>query len=108
MTKRDLVVRIARQTDLKQRDVMSVVQKTLDIITDELSANRGVEFRNFGVFEIAVRKPRIGRNPNSPRDTVQIQERVVVKFKPGKVMRERVLKLKPTTVRTAKKKRKAK
>lgn len=93
MTKRDLVVRIARQTDLKQRDVMDVVQKTLDMITGELATGRGIEFRNFGVFELMVRKPRIGRNPNAPSQTVEIPERVVVKFKPGKVMRERVLKL---------------
>ena len=95
MTKRDLVVRIARQTGLKQRDVMTVVQKTLDIVTEELSHERGIEFRNFGVFEVTTRKARVGRNPNSPKRTVKIPERKVVKFKPGKIMRERVLKLKP-------------
>jgi len=99
MTKRDLVVRIARQTDLKQRDVMEVVQRTLDTITNELAAGRGIEFRNFGVFEIMTRKPRVGRNPNSPSNTVEIPERVVVKFKPGKIMRERVMKIIPGQIR---------
>ncbi len=93
MTKRDLVIRISRQTDLKQQDVMNVVQLTLDTITNELAACRGVEFRNFGVFEIMTRKPRVGRNPNAPQRTVTIPERTVVKFKPGKVMRDKVLKL---------------
>jgi len=93
MTKRDLVVRIARRMDLKQHDVMEVLQLTLDTITNELAAGRGIEFRNFGVFEVMTRKPRVGRNPNAPRRTVAIPARVVVKFKPGKVMRERVLKL---------------
>ncbi|MFO7821728.1 MAG: HU family DNA-binding protein [Lentisphaeria bacterium] len=93
MTKRDLVIRIANQTGLTQREVMSVVQKSLDTITNELAAGRGVEFRNFGVFEIADRKPRIGRNPNSPDETVKIPARKVVKFKPGKEMSERIAKL---------------
>ncbi len=93
MTKRDLVVRIARQTNLKQRDVMNVIQLTLDTITNELAADRGVEFRNFGVFEVVTRQERVGRNPNAPENTVRIPERKVVKFKPGKVMRERVLRL---------------
>ena len=93
MTKRDLVVRIARRANLKQRDVMNVLQLSLDTITNELAAGRGIEFRNFGVFEVVERKPRVGRNPNSPSKTVQIPERKVVKFKPGKVMRETVLKL---------------
>jgi len=93
MTKRDLVVRISRQTNLNQSDVMNVIQLVLDTVTNELAADRGVEFRNFGVFEVTTRKERVGRNPNEPERTVKIPERKVVKFKPGKVMRERVLKL---------------
>ena len=98
MTKRDLVVRIADETNLNQQKVMSVVQKTLDYITNELSAGRNVELRNFGVFELKVRRPRIGRNPNKPEDEVEIPERVVVKFKAGKVMREKVSKISPAQI----------
>ncbi len=90
MTKRDLVVRIARQTGLRQRDVRIAVQKALDIITDELAANRGLEFRNFGVFQVTTRKARVGRNPTKPEQTVKIPERKIVKFKPGKIMREKI------------------
>ncbi len=90
MTKRDLVVRIAGETGLIQQDVMAVLQKSLDHITEALGKGETVEFRNFGVFEIAVRKSRIGRNPNKPEDVVTIPERRVVKFKPGKVMKQRV------------------
>jgi nucleoid DNA-binding protein len=95
MTKRDLVVRVARQTNLKQSEVMDVVQLTLDTITEELAAGRSIEFRNFGVFEVMRRKERIGRNPNEPQTEVRIPERAVVKFKPGKEMRKLVLKLDP-------------
>jgi len=49
--------------------------------------------RNFGVFTLKKRKERIGRNPNEPANTVQIPERTVVKFKPGKIMREKVSRL---------------
>ena len=90
MTKRDLVVRIATETGLNQRDVTEVVQKTLDHIINELGSARGVELRNFGVFTLKQRKQRIGRNPNEPTNTVQIPERMVVKFKPGKIMKDRV------------------
>ncbi|MCH2176144.1 MAG: integration host factor subunit beta [Lentisphaeria bacterium] len=90
MTKRDLVVRIAMQTGVNQRDVSDIVQLTLDSVVDELAAGRGVELRNFGVFSLKTRKKRVGRNPNEPENEVEIPERVVVKFKPGKTMRERV------------------
>ena len=95
MTKRDLVVRISEETGMVQTDVLHVVQKTLDYISEALAARRTVELRNFGVFEVKVRKARIGRNPNRPETDVPIPERAVVKFKPGKEMRESVLKLPP-------------
>ena len=93
MTKRELVVRIARETDLVQNDVAEIVQKTLDYITEELIAGRSIELRNFGVFEIKVRKERKGRNPNKPKIEVTIPERAVVKFRAGKELRERISKL---------------
>ena len=93
MTKRDLVVRIATELGVNQRIVTQVVQLMLDNICSELSAKRGVELRNFGVFTLKRRKQRIGRNPNAPENTVKIPERTVVKFKPGKIMKAQVAKL---------------
>jgi nucleoid DNA-binding protein len=93
MTKRDLVVKIATETNLTQSDVAAVVQKTLDYMADELSAGRNIELRNFGVFEIKIRKSRKGRNPNKPENEVVIPQRVVVKFRAGKELKERVEKI---------------
>jgi len=98
MTKRDLVVRISNETDLTQQDVMQVVQRTLDYIREAVSEGQTVELRNFGVFEVKVRKARIGRNPNSPETDVKIPPRVIVKFKAGKEMREGVEKLTPKDI----------
>jgi nucleoid DNA-binding protein len=91
LTKRDLVMRIAGEVGLTQQQVFDVVQKTLDYMTDALLAGRHIEFRDFGVFEVIVRKSRIGRNPNKPTDVVRIPERKVVKFKPGKRMKQLLL-----------------
>ena len=88
LTKRALVTRISKETGITQLDVFAVVQKALDGIIDALDAGKHVDFREFGVFEIAERKARIGRNPNKPEDVVHIPVRKVVKFKPGKRMRQ--------------------
>jgi nucleoid DNA-binding protein len=101
MTKRDLVVRISEETGLVQQQVLDVVQKTLDYISDAVAQGKTVELRNFGVFEVKVRKARIGRNPNRPETDVPIPQRAVVKFKPGKEMREAVLKLSPDQIQPA-------
>lgn len=95
LTKRDLVIRISEETGLVQQQVLDVVQKTLDYIAESLAKGDKVELRNFGVFEVKIRKARIGRNPNAPDKDVPIPERAVVKFKPGKEMRADVLKLSP-------------
>lgn len=95
LTKRDLVIRISNETGLVQQQVFTVIQKTLDYISEALAKGDKVELRNFGVFEVKVRKARVGRNPNAPETDVPIPERSVVKFKSGKEMRAEVLKLPP-------------
>ena len=87
LTKRDLVVRIAHETGMNQQDVHEVIQRSLDYITESLQKGMHVEFRDFGVFQVTMRKSRIGRNPNKPADVVRIPPRKVVKFKPGRKMK---------------------
>jgi nucleoid DNA-binding protein len=91
LTKRDLVTRIASETGMNQQQVFDVVQKTLDHISEALAEGDKVELRNFGVFEVKVRKARVGRNPNAPETDIPIPERPVVKFKAGKEMKAHVL-----------------
>jgi nucleoid DNA-binding protein len=93
LTKRDIVVAISNQTGMVQHEVFDVVQRTLDQITDSLARNVAVELRNFGVFQPRLTKPRVGRNPNQPGSSFVIPPRATVKFKAGKVMRQRVEKL---------------
>jgi nucleoid DNA-binding protein len=95
LTKRDLVVRISEETGLIQTQVFDVVQKTLDYIAEALAKGDKVELRNFGVFDVKVRRARVGRNPNRPETDVPIPSRAMVKFKAGKEMRAQVLKLTP-------------
>ena len=91
MTKRDIIVKIAEESkNLTQAEVGFVVQRTLDAIVEELSAGRNIELRNFGVFEIRVTKKRVGRNPAKPENEVVIPERAVVKFRSGRILREKV------------------
>lgn len=92
LTKRDIVLSIHNEVkreypDVSQKAIRDIVQKTLDEIADALSVGKNVELRNFGVFEVQVRKSRIGRNPNKPEKDVVIPERAVIKFKAGKELK---------------------
>ena len=101
LTKRDLVVKISNETGLVQHEVFDVVQKTLDHITDALAAGETVELRNFGVLDVKLTKPRVGRNPNKPGSSFVIPARATVKFKAGKIMRQKVAKLSAVLKREA-------
>lgn len=98
MTKREIVVSISKELGMIQKDVADVVQATLDHLADELAKGKTIELRNFGVFECKVRKSRMGRNPKQPKNEVVIPERVVVKFRAGRELKERVDKLDPSKI----------
>lgn len=95
VTKRDLVVRISNETGLTQQQVFDVVQKTLDAVTSDLAQGNTVVMRNFGTFEVRQTKAKVGRNPKKPGEDVPIPPRAVVKFKPGKELKEKVAPILP-------------
>ena len=89
LTKNDIVRTLAEKYELEIASTRRVVQGTLDMVLDALLKGDKVELRNFGVFEVIERKGRIARNPKSKQE-VFIPERKVVKFKPGKVMEDKI------------------
>ena len=95
ITKRDLVVRISNELGMTQQQVFDVIQSTLDNITESLSSGDQVVLRNFGAFQVRETKAKVGRNPRMPQDEVQIPPRAIVKFKPGKEMKEQVAAILP-------------
>ena len=92
-------IKISKETGIIQSDVADIVQLTLDNIAQELIEGRDIELRNFGVFEIKIRKSRKGRNPRDTSNEVIIPERAVVKFRAGKELKEAVEKLNPADFR---------
>jgi len=99
LTKRDLVVKISGETGMGQQHVFDVIQKSLDYITDALARGDSVQLRNFGIFEVRLSKLRIGRNPRVVGSSIVIPARAIVKFKNGKIMRQRIGKLSSVLMR---------
>jgi integration host factor subunit beta len=87
MTKNDIAMKIASEMGIQQIQVKRIVQMALDGMIDCLAAEGRLELRNFGVFDVRVRKPRKARNPRTGQE-VMVPERKVVCFKPGKTMEE--------------------
>ncbi|MDB5730990.1 MAG: integration host factor subunit beta [Variovorax sp.] len=90
MTRSDLVEELAaRFTQLGHRDAEYAVKTLLDAMSDALAMGQRIEIRGFGSFSVSRRSPRIGRNPRSG-ESVQVPEKRVPHFKPGKALREAV------------------
>jgi integration host factor subunit beta len=89
MTKKNIVSCIAAELGHTEAETRQIVQKTLDAIINILAKEGRVELRNFGVFEVKKRKPRKARNPRTG-EKVMVGERLTVRFKPGRLVEERV------------------
>jgi nucleoid DNA-binding protein len=91
VTKKEIVKQIADRAKLTQLQTKEIVQWTFDAIVDTLieDPSHRIELRNFGVFEVKLRKPRKARNPRTG-ERVDVEAKNVVTFKPGKEMEERV------------------
>lgn len=86
ITKKDLIDRIAEQTHQKRTTVKKIVQCFLDAVITELREGNRLEFRDFGVFEIKERAPRIAQNPKT-LERVPVPAKKTVKFKSGRLMK---------------------
>jgi nucleoid DNA-binding protein len=89
MTKKDIVLKIADESKFKQVVVKKVVHRVFDVMLEALLKGDKIEIRNFGVFKVKKRKPRIGRNPRT-NQPVPVPERKTVVFKPGLEMKARI------------------
>ena len=89
ITKKELIDRIAERTQAQRVAVKSIVQAFLDEITDELCEDNRLEFRDFGVFETRTRAARVAQNPKT-LERVEVPAKRTVKFKMGRLMRERL------------------
>ena len=89
ITKKELVNRIAERTGQTKVITKEIIQLFLDEIINELAKGNRLEFREFGVFEVKPRKARRAQNPRT-LEKVHVPPKKVVKFKVGRIMRERV------------------
>jgi nucleoid DNA-binding protein len=89
VTKKDIARALADGSGIPKVQALAVVQGVFDSIVETLASQGRIELRNFGVFEVRRRKPRKARNPRTGK-AVDVPAKVVVTFKPGQVMAERV------------------
>ena len=94
VTKKELTDRIADSANLRRSVVKETVQRFLKEIVAELAQGNRLEFRDFGVFEVRTRKPRMAQNPRT-LERVPVPAKTAVKFKAGRLLKDRIQKVTP-------------
>ena len=90
MTKSKLINHLAnRFTQLVHKDAELSVKSIIDAMSLALAKKHRIEIRGFGSFSVNYRPPRVGRNPKSGM-SVNVPEKYVPHFKPGKELKLRV------------------
>ncbi len=90
MTKAELVAKVAETTGQPKKVVKEVVNAVLETVAEALESGENVKLLpEFGVFSVAERAARVGRNPQTGKK-IKIPARKVVKFKAGKRLKERI------------------
>ena len=89
MNKAELVTAMATETGLSKKDVESVLNTFVNVVSDELAKKEKVQLVGFGTFETRERAAREGRNPRT-KEVISIPASVVPVFKAGKEFKEKV------------------
>lgn len=89
ITKKELISRIAKNTNTKRVVIKPVIQCFLDETVAELAKNNRLEFRDFGVFDVRICKARTSLNPKT-LEPVSVQAKRMVRFKMGRLMKQKL------------------
>ena len=90
MTKAELVEKAAKDAKVSKVAAAAALNSFMDSVTKALKKKNGkVTLVGFGTFSKVRRKARKGRNPQTG-EPIKIKASNVVKFSPGKKLREAV------------------
>ena len=90
MTKTELIEQLAMDAEISKKAAGAVLESLIDGITKSLKGKDSkIALTGFGTFSKSRRKARNGRNPKTG-EIIKIKACNVVKFKPGKKLKEAV------------------
>lgn len=90
VTKKDIVNRLSDKLGITQSQSGQALDSLIEIISTSLTEGDDVALRMFGTFELRLTKGKLGRNPSQPEIQVHIPPRYVVRFKPGRELKDRI------------------
>lgn len=112
MTKTEIIQTLAEDCEITQKKAGEVLDSFIELIGDELKAGNDLQIMGFGKFKASLVKGRTGKNPQNPKETLEIPDSMRIYFSAGAKLKEKVneqlTKAKKTTKKAPAKKTKKK
>lgn len=89
MTADDLAIQISRRLRIPKKDAHVILRNCLSAVVSACLSSGRMELRGFGTFSAVRRRQKLGRNFSTGK-SISIPERIVLKFKPGKDLLDRL------------------
>lgn len=89
MTKAELTAFVADQAGITKKVAEAAINAFTDGVSAALEKGESVSLLGFGSFKVSARAEREGRNPRTG-DKIKIPAAKVVKFTPGKALKDRI------------------
>lgn len=89
MNKSELIAAVASKAELSKKDTEKFIKAFESVVTGELVKGGKVQLVGFGIFDVANRAAREGRNPQTGA-TMPIPASKAPRFKAGKVLKDAV------------------
>jgi integration host factor subunit alpha len=89
MTKADIIEKVSANMSFSKKEAAEMLESVLSIIKDTLETGEKIKIAGFGSFVVRSKADRRGRNPQTG-ETITIQARRVLTFKPSPVLRDAI------------------
>ncbi len=103
MNQSELIEKVAQATELNQATAGQALKAVVNAILDALLAGEAVRVSGLGIFNVAARPARQGRNPQTG-ESIEIAASKAVRFHAGKAVKEA---LNPPTAKGARREKSA-
>ncbi len=89
LTRADLTDALHEEIGLTRQDCATLVERTLDLISEAMARGETVKLSGFGVFQVRAKRERMGRNPKTG-EPAAIDPRRVIGFRASQVIKARI------------------
>ncbi|HPN30435.1 MAG TPA: HU family DNA-binding protein [bacterium] len=89
ITRQHICEKLSGEFNIEPSEIDNLLKTFFDVFIKTIITGDKIELRNFGVFQLVERKPKLARNLKT-NEPIRLPGKKSVLFKPGKEMKDRI------------------